>query len=139
MQRVAPRYCAALGFTTTAVCTAGIIFALDGGQDALLYVFLIAWGIGFGGYVPLQELIWATYFGRVHIGRVRSVAIPLLGMSSAIGPQLAARVFDATGSYSYAFWLFVACSAVGAVCILWARPPARAVAVPVVELSPATR
>jgi sugar phosphate permease len=28
MQRVAPRYCAALGFLTTATCTAGMIFAL---------------------------------------------------------------------------------------------------------------
>jgi MFS family permease len=138
MQRVAPRYCAALGFMTTAVCTAGIIYTLDSGQDTLLYVFLIAWGTGFGGYVPLQELIWATYFGRVHIGRVRSVAIPLLGMSSAIGPQLAARVYDAAGSYSYAFGFFVACSAAGALCILWARPPTRdAAAVRVVEVAPA--
>jgi MFS family permease len=125
MQRVAPRYCAAMGFMTTAVCTGGMIYALNAGSGLLLYAFMIGWGTGFGGYVPLQELIWATYFGRVHIGRVRAVAIPLLGMTQAVGPQLAARVYDSAGSYSYAFALFASCSAAGALCILWAKPPSR--------------
>jgi OFA family oxalate/formate antiporter-like MFS transporter len=127
MQRFAPRYCASLGFLTTAACTAGIIFSLGSGSSTLLYVFMIGWGVGFGGYVPIQELIWATYFGRQHIGKVRSVAIPILGVTSAIGPQLAARVYDAAGSYKYAFVLFASSSAIGAVCILWARPPRRSV------------
>ena len=102
-----------------------MILALSQGNGFMLYAFMIGWGVGFGGYVPLQELIWATYFGRVHIGRVRAVAIPLLGMTQAIGPQLAARVYDSAGSYSYAFALFAFCSAAAAVCILWARPPSQ--------------
>jgi MFS family permease len=123
MQRVSVRHCAALGFLTTSACMLGMIFALGSGSGVLLYVFMIGWGLGFGGFVPLQEMIWATYFGRQHIGRVRSVAIPILGICMAVGPQLAARVYDAAGSYGYAFGLFAACSAAAALCILWAKPP----------------
>jgi predicted MFS family arabinose efflux permease len=101
----------------------GMIFALGNGSGLLLYFFMIGWGLGFGGFVPLQELIWATYFGRQHIGRVRSVAIPMLGICMAIGPQLAARVYDATGGYGYAFAFFATCSATAALCIVWAKPP----------------
>jgi len=125
MQRFAPRYCASLGFFMTATCTVGIILALSAASGLLLYLFLFGWGLGFGGQVPLQELIWATYFGRRNIGKVRSVAIPLLSIASAIGPQFAARVYDAAGSYSSAFVVFAAASAAGAICILMARPPRR--------------
>jgi MFS family permease len=124
MQRVSPRHCAALGFLVTSGCMAGMIVALGNGSGTLLYVFMIGWGLGFGGFVPLQEMIWATYFGRQHIGRIRSVAIPALGLTQAIGPQLAARVYDAFGSYGYAFGFFAACSAAAALCIVFARQPA---------------
>jgi MFS family permease len=129
MQRFAPRYCASLGFLTTATCTFGIIFALNNGSPTLLYVFMIGWGVGFGGYVPIQELIWANYYGRMNIGKVRSVAIPMLGLASAVGPQIAARVYDTAGSYSYAFAFFAGCSLIGAIGILSASPPKHAAVV----------
>ena len=125
MQRFPPRYCASLGFATISVCTAGIILALNAESSLLLYVFLIGWGLGFGGFVPLQELIWATYFGRENIGKVRSTALPLLGVATAVGPQFAARIYDATGSYDTAFIVFAATSALAAFCVVLARPPRR--------------
>ena len=67
---------------------------------------------------------------------MRSVAIPLLAIASAIGPQFAARVYDAAGSYSAAFTVFAASAAIGALCILFARPPRRGESVAVV-LEPA--
>ncbi len=98
MQRFPPRYCASLGFATISVCTAGIVLALNAESSLLLYMFLIGWGLGFGGFVPLQELIWATYFGRENIGKVRSIALPLLGVATAVGPQFAAWIYDATAA-----------------------------------------
>ncbi len=124
MQRFPPRYCASLGFATISVCTAGIVLALNAESSLLLYMFLIGWGLGFGGFVPLQELIWATYFGRENIGKVRSIALPLLGVATAVGPQFAAWIYDATGSYDTAFVAFAATSALAAFCVVVARPPA---------------
>jgi MFS family permease len=125
MQRVTPRYCAALSFVTTAVCSLGIVLCLRADNDLLLYLALLGWGLGFGGAVPLQELIWATYFGRNHIGQVRSVAVPMMALASALGPQFAARVYDAAGSYSFAFLCFAVASTVGAMCAITARPPTK--------------
>ena len=125
MQRVTPRYCAAISFVTTAICSLGIVLSLRADNDLLLYVALLGWGLGFGGAVPLQELIWATYFGRNHIGQVRSVAVPMMALASALGPQFAARVYDAAGSYGFAFVCFALASTIGALCAITARPPAK--------------
>ena len=125
MQRFAPRYCASVGFAVISVCTTGIVVSLSAESSLLLYAFLIGWGVGFGGRVPVQELIWATYFGRENIGKVRSTALPLLGVAAAVGPQFAARIYDAAGSYDTAFVAFAATAALAAFVILAARPPRR--------------
>jgi MFS family permease len=125
MQRIAPRHSAVLSFFLNAVSALGIVLSLDADNSTMLYVSLVCWGIGFGGVVPMQELIWATYFGRAHIGRVRSVAMPMLGLASALGPQFAARVYDAAGSYSFAFVVFAGMSLLAGVCAFIARPPSK--------------
>ena len=125
MQRFAPRYCASFGFGTMSVCTAGIVMSLNADNSLVLYAFLIGWGFGFGGRVPLQELIWATYFGRENIGKIRGMALPLIAVATAIGPQFAARAYDVAGSYDTAFIAFAATSAMAAGSVLLAKPPRR--------------
>ena len=80
------------------------------------------WG-AMGGTVPLQETVWASYFGRGHLGEIRSVAMPFTIVFSAGGPLLAGVVFDRTGSYDNALVLFAAFSMVGLILVLLARPP----------------
>ncbi len=125
MQRFAPRFCASFSFGLMSVCTAGIVLSLNTDSSLVLYLFLVGWGLGFGGRVPLQELIWATYYGRVNIGKVRGVALPLIAVATAIGPQFAARVYDAAGSYDSAFLAFAATAGIAAVVVIFARPPRR--------------
>jgi cyanate permease len=73
--------------------------------------------------VPLQETVWASYFGRQHLGRIRSVAMPFSIVFGAGGPLMAGVLYDSTGSYTVAFSLFALFSALGLALILLARPP----------------
>ena len=73
--------------------------------------------------MPLGEFIWAKYFGRVHIGAVRSVGMPAGILFGALGPLAASVLFDATGAYLVAWLLMIAVYAAGAAAVLASREP----------------
>ena len=104
----------------------GSVLMLAAGAADLFPLMLAAfclWGLGFGGGVPLGEFIWAKYFGRVHIGAVRSVGMPAGILFGALGPLVASVLFDATGAYLAAWLLMIAVYAVGAAAVLVSREP----------------
>jgi MFS family permease len=117
----------------------GVLLMLLAGEVDVLALMLAAfflWGLGFGGGVPLGEFIWAKYFGRVHIGAVRSVGLPVGIAFGAGGPLAVSLLFDASGAYTWAWLLLVAIYAVGTVAVLVSRePPPKVTSVP--EAAPA--
>jgi hypothetical protein len=80
-------------------------------------VALAAYGLSYGGQVPLQETICANYIGRHHLGEIRSVGIAMSIGFGADGLPLAGALYDSAGSYDVAF---VLC---GVALVLFARPP----------------
>jgi len=84
---------------------------------------LLTLGFMSGANAPIQEFMWASYYGRDHIGSVRGIGMPVPVIFSAGGPLMAARLFDTTGSYEVAFVLFAASSLIGAMALFYARPP----------------
>lgn len=85
--------------------------------------FALFYGIAFGGYVTLQQSVWAEYFGRGSLGSIRGVAMPVQLMGNAFGPFLAAVAYDLTGSYALPFAMFVLVSVLGIVAMGLARRP----------------
>lgn len=125
MDRYHARYLSAVGFIITAVSMVGLLGAATSGSTWLVAVVMAVYGFGIGGTVPLQETVWASYFGRKHLGKIRSVAMPFSIIFSAGGPLLAGALYDRSGTYEAAFAIFSAFSVIGCVLILLARPPNR--------------
>lgn len=92
-------------------------------QLPLMLAGFFVWGLGFGGGVPLGEFIWAKYFGRVHIGAVRSIGMPLGIAFGAAGPLAVSLLFDATGTYTWAWLMLATVYVAGAVAVLVSREP----------------
>jgi hypothetical protein len=76
----------------------GLALALAGHQVAALYGGFFFYGIGLGGSWVLQEIIWATYYGRLSLGMVRGLAILVTHAFGATGAPFG-FLHDATGSY----------------------------------------
>jgi MFS family permease len=57
-------------------------------------------GLGLGGWVGLNQVVWADYFGRAHLGAISGITRPFITISSATGPLLIAALADVSGSYS---------------------------------------
>ena len=78
-------------------------------------------GIGWGGFLPLQEVIWASVFGRRYLGSVRSSAMPFTFGMSALGPILVAGYYDSAGSYDLSLLVIAACNLASALMLYYLK------------------
>ena len=103
LQRVGPRRLVMAAFSTSAV---GVICMLWAAMDTTRIVLMVGfflYGFGFGGTIPLTEFLWATYFGREHIGAIRGISQPVSALGSSCAPVLVGLWFDQAQSYQPAF------------------------------------
>ena len=127
MNRFHARNLSALGFMIAAASMLGMVGAASTGSTWVMGAVLSAYGFGIGGTIPLQETVWASYFGRAHLGEIRAVAMPFAIIFGAGGPLLAGALYDRSGSYQSTFIIFAAFSLIGFLLVLFARPPQRPV------------
>jgi sugar phosphate permease len=123
MRRVPPRFLGAGAFLCAALALLGLLAAAGARAEVLTAVMLALFGLAIGGTIPLQETVWASYYGREHLGQIRSVGIPFTILFSALGPKFAAHLYDRAGTYDTAFLIFGCFWVVSAALILFARPP----------------
>jgi len=124
-ERIHPRYLAAGAFLCLAGGITTVVPAAQSGNElAVAAGFLLA-GLGIAGNMPMQELLWATFFGRRYLGQVRGASMPFNLLFSASGPLLVSAYFDATGSYTGVLFTMAGAALLGVVVILLVRPPRR--------------
>lgn len=102
---------------------AGISWALSDPGLISLYGGFFLYGIGMGGTSILAELIWANYFGRISLGKIRGLGSLLTHAFSAGGPPFFGFLFDATQSYRLSFSIFIGLLFASAILSLFLRPP----------------
>jgi MFS family permease len=102
---------------------AGILWALSDPGLISLYTGFFLYGIGMGGTSILAEMIWANYFGRISLGKIRGMGALLTHAFSAGGPPFFGLLFDATQSYFLPFSIFIGMLFASAFLSLFLRPP----------------
>ncbi len=107
----------------------GILLALSDPGLLSLYTGFFLYGIGMGGTAILAEMIWANYFGRVSLGRIRGMGSLFTSAFSAGGPPFFGLLFDYTQSYNLSFSIFIGMLFASAGLSLFLRPPQKASAV----------
>jgi MFS family permease len=118
IDRIEPRPLAAGGAALTGLSVVVIVAGVASGSliGASIGFFLL--GCGWGGMIPLTEVIWASFFGRRWLGAVRSAALPFSLVLSAAAPLAVSYYRDAAGSYDGAFLAVAAANLVAAVLIV---------------------
>ena len=103
----------------------GILLALSDPGVVSLYAGFFLYGIGMGGTSILAEMIWANYFGRISLGRIRGMGSLITSAFSAAGPPFFGLLFDATQSYSLSFSIFIGMLFASALLSLFLRAPTK--------------
>ena len=104
-----------LGFLNNAVALVLVLIAVHAHVDWAVYVTFFLLGMGWGGLIPLQEFIWASYFGRRHLGAIRGMGLPFALSIGATAPYLTSLYFDVVGNYDGAFLIVAGLSLLAAI------------------------
>lgn len=95
----------AIGLGGTAVGVVMLFFANDPLTAIMASVIMgSTLGIHSGAVQPL----WARYFGRLHLGKIRGMLTTMCIALSSLGPLIAGTVRDFSGSFDIAMWIFIA-------------------------------
>lgn len=119
----APRRLASLSSVITGLAIATIVYGQSQSSLPLLYAGYIGLGLGWGGMIPLQEVIWAGYFGRRYLGSIRGAAMPIAMLMGAIAPPLSSYYYDVVGNYDGAIMVVAGLNLASAVMILLVPRP----------------
>jgi len=95
----------------------------------LLYPAAMLFGATYGGSTTMFPAIVGDQFGRAYAGTIVGAIFASAGSFAAIGPYVAAAIYDATNSYRVAFLLCAAVNALSLAMVSLLRPPKRGRAV----------
>jgi sugar phosphate permease len=87
------------------------------------FLFAVVYGAVFGTTATVNTLAFANYFGRDSLGAIRGFTTPFQMAFNALGPLIAALVFDSTGSYHSVLSGFMGMLALSGVFMLMTKPP----------------
>lgn len=122
-ERIEPRYAAMLRFVVQGI---GLGLAILTGNLVCLYAGFFLYGIGLGGNMVLPDILWANYFGRRSLGKIRGMGLLISQVLAAMGPPFFGFLFDFTGGYGLSFSIFGAVLMISACLSLMLKPPRRA-------------
>ncbi|MCP4418317.1 MAG: MFS transporter [Chloroflexi bacterium] len=97
IDRIAPRYLLATALFFQAICL-GLVQFLSGVEIAFLYGIFLGVTSGFTRIV--SSVVWASYFGRRHLGSIAGLSTPISVAASAFGPLLFGVGRDLMGAYN---------------------------------------
>ena len=109
---------------TTYLLQALGIFILDRVTGmTTVWIFVVIYGIAYGGAIPLYFSVVGEYFGRKNYATIRGLMQFFLIPATFAGPIYAGLVFDLTGSYHMAFTSFIVALLLGTAFVFLARHP----------------
>ena len=122
---IPPKYASAIGL---ALQFGGVLVLLSIRSDspqALIWAYALLLGFGIGSWLPTMSMLVSTTFGLAYYGSLFGIISFLESTGTSIGPLFAGLMFDASGTYYYAFITFAALYAVAIPAILLVRRPPR--------------
>ena len=101
----------------------GSLFWLQvAGEAWMLFLFAAVYGFAHGGFFTVMSPTVAELFGTGSHGLLFGLVLASGNVGGAVGPLLAGRTFDVTGSYRVVFLVLVALVVVGFIMIALLRP-----------------
>ncbi|MBI4220873.1 MAG: MFS transporter [Chloroflexi bacterium] len=106
------------------IMASGIVLVTIARGSVFVWPSIIYFGMGFGGIGPLMTLVILETFGLKNYGSIQgAISMVTAIVPVLIGPFMAGRLFDTTGSYHASFVITAFIFAAGGLAVLAARTP----------------
>jgi cyanate permease len=101
----------------------GLVTVIASIDIRFVYLGFFLYGTGLAGSFVLREVIWANFFGRASLGKVRGLSLFFSHLFAASGAPFFGFLHDRMGSYNISFTIFSCALFTSAFLILFAKPP----------------
>jgi MFS family permease len=91
-----------------ALLMAGLLILATEPSYTLMILAAVLFGMAAGGILPVWGAMIAVVFGTANYGKVMGFITPMITLIVMPGYQVAGQIYDRTGSYALAFYLFSA-------------------------------
>ena len=114
----------AFGFAIMAVGLTSFGYAdnLAGTMAVLLIMFLILYGVGYGGTTTMRSILPKAYFGTKNYATILGFITGIDAIGGVLGAPMAGYVYDRWGDYHYVWIVLAALSALCVVLTVLAPP-----------------
>lgn len=119
--RFGPRWLGALAFVLMGAGFA-LLLAVDSVATGVLWAIFMG-TVGGAIFNTLYQVIFADYYGRESLGKIRGVVWPVQMLSNSLGPLIAAIAYDALGTYSPVYAGFAVLMVLCGGLMFLAKPP----------------
>jgi sugar phosphate permease len=116
--RLTARTALALTFAIQAI---GVAMVFIIGHAGLIALFVVVYGVSVAAPLMLLPLVIAESMGLKRFGFISGITGLAQTMGAAVGPLVAGKIFDVTGSFAPAFELMIVVNVIAALAILACR------------------
>ncbi len=102
---------------------AGVVVLALATSPWLAHSYAVLLGISTGLVSLVGGTMFARYYGRKHLGKLRGSVVTAQVASSSLGPFITGMIFNLTGSFQISLWIFLGLLIPAAVASLWAVKP----------------
>jgi MFS family permease len=106
-----------------ALKTMGVLIWTIAQDIPMIMLFVILYGIGYGGTIPVSTSLRASYFGRKAYATITGYITFFTALSNIAYPIFAGWSYDVTGSYVGAFTIIAGAQALAIVFMYLAKKP----------------
>lgn len=92
------------------------------GSAWTLVPFIVTFGAGYGGTLPLRPAMQVDYFGRKSFGAINGMILTVLSPAAVASPAIVGLLHNATDSYAPGFILLAGVSGLGIPLVLLSKP-----------------
>ena len=127
LEKIEARYAYSIVFLLLGVSTL-FLLTVDNVRGAFVAAALV--GTVSAGANVVMSIMYANYYGRNSLGRIRGLSETGVLVGQSAGPLFAGALFDSRGSYTLVFLVFGGIALVCSLIVLTAKPPVRPVVTP---------
>ena len=102
---------------------AGVVVLTLATSPWIAHSYAVLLGISTGLISLVGGTMFARYYGRKHLGKLRGSVITAQVASSSMGPFITGIIYDQTGSFQISLWIFFGLLIPATVASLWAVKP----------------
>jgi len=120
---IKPKYALAIGLGMQLAALLVLMNIGETSAPAMIWIYAALYGLGIGCWLPTMPMIIGTTFGVASFGVIYGVLTMAQQVISASGATITGFIYQTTGSYNLAFYLFIGLYLLAIALILMIRKP----------------